>query len=248
LDKQGFVGGSLTTVFTERGVDVYAYDKAGKYAKGSLPRHGDPVAGYPGSIAELIGDNEEGGTPGFSKVYFVCLPTPMYEDGSADLSIVEGALAELAATPGERITVIKSTVPPGSVEAWNKKFSETGLRIIFNPEFLTEANALNDMRNQNRIILGGPRPWINKVKQVFEAAFLNVPIVKTSSSTAEMVKYVTNVHSCFCKDVSALISIAKTLGIDPKVMNGAWHKNMEVRPQRDWEKLVRLTISKKREI
>jgi UDP-glucose 6-dehydrogenase len=113
---------------------------------------------------------------------------------------------------------------------------------------LTEANALNDMRNQNRIILGGPRPWINKVKQVFEAAFLNVPIVKTSSSTAEMVKYVTNVHSCFCKDVSALISIAKTLGIDPKVMNGAWHKNMEVRPQRDWEKLVRLTISKKREI
>ena len=48
---QGFVGGSLTTVFSERGFDVYAYDKAGKYAKGSLPSHGDPVAGYPGSIA-----------------------------------------------------------------------------------------------------------------------------------------------------------------------------------------------------
>ena len=57
---QGFVGGSLTTVFAERGFDVYAYDKAGKYSKGSLPSHGDPVAGYPGSIAELIGDNEEG--------------------------------------------------------------------------------------------------------------------------------------------------------------------------------------------
>ena len=38
---------------------------------------------------------------------------------------------------------------------------------------------------------------------------------------------------------------AKTLGIDPKVMNGAWQKNAEVRPQRDWEKLVGRAISKK---
>lgn len=307
---QGFVGGSLTTVFTERGFDVYAYDKAGKYAKGSLPSHGDTVAGYPGSIAELIVDNEEGGTPGFSKVYFVCLPTPMYEDGSADLSIVEGALKELAAVPGERIAVVKSTVPPGSVETWNKKFAETGLKVIFNPEFLTEANAVDDMRNQNRIILGGPRPWINKVKQVFEAAFPNVPIIKTSSTTAEMVKYVTNVHlavkvalanefyqicqaldnaganidydkvieyatfdkrlgnshwkvpgpmpaddtgepafgfggSCFCKDINALISISKSLGVDPKVMSAAWDKNLEVRPQKDWLKLIGRAVSKK---
>ena len=307
---QGFVGGSLTTVFSERGFDVYAFDKAGKYAKGSLPSHGDPVAGYPESIAELIQDNEDGGTPGFSNVYFVCLPTPMYDDGSADLSIVEGALKELAAVPGERIAVVKSTVPPGSTEHWNKKFSESGLHVVFNPEFLTEANAVDDMRNQNRIILGGPRPWINKVKQIFESAFPSVPIIKTSSTTAEMVKYVTNIHlavkvalanefyqicqaldnaganidydkvieyatldkrlgsshwkvpgpmpaddtgepafgfggSCFVKDINALISIAKTLGVDPRVMNGAWHKNMEVRPQRDWEKLVGRAISKK---
>jgi 3-hydroxyacyl-CoA dehydrogenase len=64
----GFVGGSLTTVFSERGFNVYAYDKAGKYANGALSSHGDPAAGYPESIAELIGDNENGGTPGFSNV------------------------------------------------------------------------------------------------------------------------------------------------------------------------------------
>ena len=34
---QGFVGGSLTTVLSERGLDVYAYDKSGKYVKGALP-------------------------------------------------------------------------------------------------------------------------------------------------------------------------------------------------------------------
>jgi len=300
---QGFVGGSLTTVFAERGFDVYVYDKVGKYVKGALPSHGDPVAGYPSSISELIGDNEEGGTPDFSKVYFVCVPTPMFEDGSADLSIVESVLAELASVPGERIAVVKSTVPPGSVETWNKKFLDSELRIVFNPEFLTEANALDDMRNQNRIILGGPRPWINTVKQVFQSAFPKVPIIKTSSTTAEMIKYLTNNFlsvkvafanemaqicealdksglnvdydkvveyskydkrlgdshwavpgpdghrgyggSCFVKDINAMIYVSNALGVDAKIMKAAWEKNLEVRPERDWEQMLGRAISKK---
>ncbi len=308
---QGFVGGSLTTVFVERGFDVYAYDKSGRYAKGALPSHGDTAAGYPSSVKELVLDNEGGGTPGFSNVYFVCLPTPMFEDGSADLSIVESVLEELAAIPGERIAVVKSTVPPGSTDLWNEKFGPQGLHVIFNPEFLTEANALEDMRNQNRIILGGPRPWINEVKQIFQTAFPKVPVIKTSSTTAEMVKYVTNcmlavkvsfanevaqicealdrdgcnidydkvveyakvdrrlgdshwsvpgpvpTHDgryvrgfgghCFPKDINALMSVARQHGIDPKVMQAAWDKNLEVRApdDRDWEKQIGRAVSKR---
>lgn len=299
---QGFVGGSLTTVFSERGFDVYTYDKAGKLASG-----GRKVI-QEGSLREHVSSVE--GVKGFSGIYFVCLPTPMFADGSADLSIVESVLEELASVPGNRIAVVKSTVPPGSVESWNKKFGEKGLHVVFNPEFLREATAIDDMRNQDRIILGGPRPWINKVKQLFESAFPNVPIIKTSSSTAEMVKYMTNIHlavkvslanefyqicsaldsagmnidydkvveyatldprlgkshwkvpgpmpdditgepafgfggSCFVKDLNALIAVAKQLGVEPKTMEGAWQKNVEVRPQRDWEKLVGRAISKK---
>ena len=215
---QGFVGGTLTTVFSERGFDVYAYDKAGKYAKGALPCHADPVAGYPDSITELILDNEEGGTPNFSKIYFVCLPTPMYEDGSADVSIVEGALEELAKVPGERIAVVKSTIPPGTTERWNRRFNEQGLYVVFNPEFLTEANALDDMRNQNRIILGGPRPHINKVKQVFQAAFPKVPLIKTSSTTAEMVKYTINtflsVKVSFANEIAQICEALDSKGLN----------------------------------
>jgi UDPglucose 6-dehydrogenase len=308
---QGFVGGSLTTVFSECGLDVYAYDKSGKYAKGALPSHGDPAAGYPDSVKELVLDNEDGGTPGFTNVYFVCLPTPMFEDGSADLSIVESVLEELASIPGERIAVVKSTVPPGSTERWNKMFNGRGLYIVFNPEFLTEANAVNDMREQNRIILGGPRPYINTVRNIFQRAFPKVPIVKTSSTTAEMVKYVTNcmlavkvsfanevsqicealdnnglnidydkvveyakfdrrlgdshwsvpgpvpTHDgrhvrgfgghCFPKDINALMSVARQYNIDPKVMQAAWEKNLEVRgpDDRDWEKQVGRAVSKR---
>jgi len=165
---QGFVGGSLTTVFSERNFDVYVHDKTGKVATGG--RQPQTVEGlFSSNVKEFVNSCET--IDNFSKVYFVCLPTPMYEDGSADLSIVEGVLSQLAEVAGERIAVVKSTVPPGSTERWNKKFNELGLHVVFNPEFLTEANALDDMRNQNRIILGGPRPWINTVKQVFQSAF-----------------------------------------------------------------------------
>jgi len=294
---QGFVGGSLTTVFHERGVSVYAYDKSGKYVNGALPSQID--GHYPDSISKLIQDNET--DVSFSKVYFVCVPTPMKADGSADLSVVENVLDELASVPGERVAVVKSTVPPGSTEKWNVKYDSTGLRVVFNPEFLTEANALDDMRNQNRIILGGPRPWINQAKQVFQNAFPNVPIIKTSSTTAEMVKYLTNNFltvkvsfanemyqicqalehsgmnvdydkvveyakyderlggshwavpgpdgkfgysgSCFPKDINAMISVGDRLHVDTAVLDGAWKKNLEVRPERDWEHLVGRAVS-----
>lgn len=43
--------------------------------------------------------------------------------------------------------------------------------------------------------------------------------------------------SCFVKDMNSLIHVAKTLNVDPKVLSGAWQKNLEVRPGRDWENL-----------
>ena len=88
------------------------------------------------------------------------------------------------------IVVIKSTIPPGTTESLNKIY--TKLDIVFNPEFLTEANAVNDYLNQNRIIVGGERPGSTKVKQIFAKAFPKVPIIKTSSTIAETIKYVTN--------------------------------------------------------
>lgn len=181
---QGFVGGTLTTVLAERGCPVFVYDKSRRIADGY-----DTEAT---SVADLVATTEH--RKDFAGLFFVCVPTPMKDDGSADLSVVDDVLDELAVIPGQRIAVVKSTVPPGSTEAWNKKYEATGLRVVFCPEFLTEANALEDMRNQSRIILGGPRPWINVVRLFFRSAFPTVPIVKTSSTMAEMVKYFTNVQ------------------------------------------------------
>ena len=124
-----------------------------------------------------------------STIIFLCLPTPMEKDGSCHLGIIEPVLEELNEL-GKTIVVVKSTIPPGTTEKWNKRY--TNIDIIFNPEFLTEANSIEDFKNQNRIIVGGPRPATTKVARVFRKAFPKVPIIKTGSTYAEMVKYVTN--------------------------------------------------------
>ena len=126
---------------------------------------------------------------------FLCVPTPMKKSGECDLSILKAALSEISECvkvlhKGTYIVVIKSTIPPGTTESLNKEF--TFLDIVFNPEFLTEANAVNDYLNQNRIIVGGERPATSIVKRIFSKAFPQVPIIKTSSTIAETIKYVTN--------------------------------------------------------
>ena len=125
---------------------------------------------------------------------FVCLPTPMNENGSCCTDIVEDVLKDIEILTSfeqkEKTIVLKSTVSPGTTKKWNIEFNF--LNIVFNPEFLTEANAVNDFENQSRIILGGPRPQTTKLKQIYSKVFPKAHIIKTDSTHAEMVKYLTN--------------------------------------------------------
>ena len=123
---------------------------------------------------------------------FICLPTPMDVDGRCNVSIVESVLVTLNLHKNRynKTIVIKSTISPGTTERWNKQYQN--LNIVFNPEFLTERNAVKDYENQSRIILGGPRPATTKLKQIFSKVFPLAHITKTDSTHAEMVKYLTN--------------------------------------------------------
>jgi nucleotide sugar dehydrogenase len=126
---------------------------------------------------------------------FLCVPTPMKKSGECDLSIVRNCLQDISTLVEHYqktnfIVIIKSTIPPGTTEQLNKEFKF--LNLAFNPEFLTEANAIEDYKNQNRIIVGADRPYSSRVKQIFAKAFPKVPIIKTSSTIAETIKYVTN--------------------------------------------------------
>ena len=130
-----------------------------------------------------------------SDIIFICIPTPMRKSGECDTRLLDGVIEkiekECLSSKNKPILVIKSTVSPGTTERLNK---ESTLQICFSPEFLTEANSFDDFKNQTRIIIGGPRPATSKVKQMFSKVFPTIPIIKTGTKTAEMVKYFIN---CF---------------------------------------------------
>lgn len=77
---------------------------------------------------------------------FVCVPTPMDEDGSCHTGIVEYVVNKLIIHGLSRESiVIRSTVPVGTSKS---------LGVSFMPEFLTEANWEQDFKNNNLRIIG----------------------------------------------------------------------------------------------
>lgn len=205
---RGFVG---TAVYEglKHAFDIYVYDKI----KGSMsvvsgvethhPNQPDPIA--------YLLQNIDGPV-------FVCVPTPMNEDGSCNVSIVESVIkeiSEVATRTGRKgtVAIIKSTVVPGTTLRLNQTYHD--LQTVYNPEFLTERNSVNDFKNQDRIIIGGPHDGTSMAKQMYETAYPNVPVTKTSSTIAEMIKYMTN---CFLATkvsfANEMSQICKKLDVD----------------------------------
>jgi len=128
------------------------------------------------------------------RILFLCLPTPMKKTGECDISIVDATLQQLNNLQlQQRIRiVIKSTVPPGSTDLFIEKYNN--LNIAFSPEFLTEANFINDFKNQNRIIVGtNDLENFQILKSLFRIVFSNIKIIQMNPTSAEMVKYTANV-------------------------------------------------------
>ena len=165
---QGYVGTAIKLGFQEH-YNIETYDKF------------DLAKSTRSTIKDIVDKTE---------VIFVCVPTPMRKDGTCYTGIVEEVIREINETATDHIIVIKSTIPPGTTDRINQEYTHS--TVIFNPEFLTEANFLEDFRNQKRIILGGDRKGTNKLRQIYSKVFPQATIVKTGSKTAEMVKYFTN--------------------------------------------------------
>ena len=106
-------------------------------------------------LAEIVSNGRSAGRLDFvlgaeaaaagADIVFLCVPTPQGEDGSADLSYVEAAAAQIAPVlkPGA-VVVNKSTVPVGSTIAVEKVLQRDDVSVVSNPEFLREGTAVND--------------------------------------------------------------------------------------------------------
>ena len=135
-----------------------------------------------------------------SEFIFLSVPTPSNKDGSMNLDIVEQALLDISEVNENKhnIVLLRSTVVPGTTRELQSKFDN--LRLVFNPEFLTERNAKYDFINQARIIIGGgdtmiQKHEVEKVGDLYRLRFgESQPIIETNWETAELIKYMSN---CF---------------------------------------------------
>ena len=124
---------------------------------------------------------------------FVCVPTPkaVGDSGDVDVSIVRQTLSDLADRNYKGIVVIKSTITPHHLTKMKKDFK---LKLVYNPEFLTEANSFQDFLNPNMQILGGKWRDCEVVEKVYirHSSVKTVPTFKTDLITASLLKYTIN--------------------------------------------------------
>lgn len=129
-----------------------------------------------------------------SEFIFVSLPTPMKEDESGiDLTIIKEVVSEIVKiTSGtDKIVVIKSTITPGTTATLEKTHPKT--QFCFNPEFLTEANFLEDFLNADRTVIGASNDLLSRrVAVIYRQRFPQTFIYQTDPTTAEAVKYFAN--------------------------------------------------------
>lgn len=129
----GFVGGATKLALTAcKDLEIFAYDKDPNKSRNTE------------SISQLSKKSE---------IIFICVPTPMLQNGRCDISIVQSVLNEIETNCCEFI-VIRSSIPPGTMEIFEIEFPYLAGKLIYMPEFLTEANAYQDLINPDRIIIG----------------------------------------------------------------------------------------------
>ncbi|NDJ11076.1 MAG: UDP-glucose/GDP-mannose dehydrogenase family protein [Acidobacteriia bacterium] len=156
-----------------------------------------------------------------SDVIFVAVGTPPLPSGESNLTYVEAAARSIGAvmdTSIFRVVVNKSTVPVGSgnlvgtlvregISAAGRQNVRFGMAS--NPEFLREGSAIHDSLYPDRIVIGTEEPETLAVmrnlyaelgsQQFPDPSFeprplgtTSVPVVETTLTSAEMIKYSAN--------------------------------------------------------
>ena len=124
------------------------------------------------------------------EIIFICVPTPMNEDGSQDLSIINSVLKEIKENSINSKIVIKSTVLPDSIIEIEKLIPD----VIYNPEFLREKHAFEDFIGSEIIIFGGQKDSANEIANFYKkhTNCINSDYQFTDLITASMIKYSIN--------------------------------------------------------
>lgn len=150
-----------------------------------------------------------------AEIVFICVPTPynteVHEgEPGFDLSYVRSAIESL---DGSKVIVIKSTVLPGTTEMLQKDYPRH--RFLFNPEFLTESTAEQDMNYPDRQIIGYTAESYTFATDVMHLLPMAPHERVMRSQEAEMVKYFGNTwFSTKVVFANQMYDLCNALGID----------------------------------
>ncbi len=161
-----------------------------------------------------------------SEISLICVGTPSLRNGKLDLYFVKRVSKHIGKALNQKseyhIVVVRSTVLPGTVEGvvlpnlekHSKKISGKHFGVVFNPEFLREATAVNDFYNPPKIVIGQIKKEDGeKVRHLYDG--IQSPIIYTNIKIAELVKYCDNAfHALKISFANEIGTICKRLGID----------------------------------
>ncbi|MBS1494498.1 MAG: UDP-glucose/GDP-mannose dehydrogenase family protein [Bacteroidetes bacterium] len=234
----GYVGLVSGTCFAEMGVQVTCVDNDPvkleklKNAEVTIYEPGLEIIFYrniakkrllfTGDLKEAVLNND---------VIFLCLPTPMGGDGSADLKFVMGVADNIGKIMKEnnvtdyKIIVNKSTVPVGTAQKVKHEVSKHGVTnfdVVSNPEFLREGFAVEDFMKPDRIVIGAEdQKALDVMRELYEPFVRQGnPIIEMNTESAEVTKYAGNSYLAmritfmnqlanFCEKVGANIDLVR---------------------------------------
>ena len=245
----GYVGLVTGACFAEMGNQVACVDV--DETRLSLLRGGSVPIHEPGLEALIRGNSESGrmvftsdyaGALEGSEVVMIAVGTPPQEDGSADLSHVLAVARSIGRILEHEITVVtKSTMPVGTADkvrvAIDEVLAERGeqvpFRVVSNPEFLKEGDAVGDFMSPDRIVVGADPDDASsrtRMRQLYAPFSRNHDKLQFMGiRDAEMTKYAANAMLAtkisFMNEIAAMCdhlgvdveSVRKGIGSDPRI-------------------------------
>ncbi len=164
---------------------------------------------------------------------WICIDTPVGEDDSSDLGVIESAARCVADALSDNLIVcVGSQVPVGTCRQLAGMFGRRrpgrSVAVAYVPEFLRLGSAIETFLQADRFVVGADdAATIDVVAKVLEPA--GRPIVRTTLETAEMAKHAGNAFLAasisfaneiadLCERVGAdMVDVAKIMKLDRRI-------------------------------
>lgn len=160
-------------------------------------------------------------------VIFICVGTPMADNGAADLSYIQSTVEMIArALKSYKVIVTKSTVPTGT-GAWIRSLLQAkgidgaSFDVVSNPEFLREGTAVKDFLAPDRIVIGAESERAFEImNKVYEKMIeRDVPLIRTNLVASETIKYASNAFLAIkLSYINEIANLCDETGADAKAV------------------------------